>query len=61
MCSDLTPTEKAKYRMVQDIREEYGGSGGARRKVGAVVGKKVRYYCVYSYDCCYVVGWWCQD
>ena len=44
MCSNLTPAEKAKHGMVQDIRKEYGGSrgiGGAKKKVKATLGRKV--------------------
>lgn len=45
MCSELTPKEKAKYGMVYDIREEYGGSRGAKRKIVSAIGRKVRYEC----------------
>ena len=53
MLSHLTPIEKASVGLVQDIREEYGGSGkvvansgGARKKVYAGGVMKVRYACV---------------
>ena len=52
MLSHLTPVEKASVGLVQDIREEYGGSGkvwgGARKKVYAGVVKEGRYDCVCS-------------
>ena len=44
MCSNLTPAKKAKYGMTQDIRKEYGGSGGiggAKKKVKAALARKV--------------------
>ena len=54
MLNHLTPIEKASMGLVQDIREEYGGSGklvansgGARKKVYASGAMKVRYTCVY--------------
>ena len=44
MCYNLTPAEMAKYGMSRDIRKEYvgnGGVGGAKKKVKAVMVKKV--------------------
>ena len=50
MLNHLTPIEKASMGLVQDIREEYGGSGkavassgGARKKVYAGGVMKVRF------------------
>ena len=45
MCSELTPAQKAMHGMVQDIRKEYGGSGGAKKKFRAATGGKVKYEC----------------
>ena len=45
MCSDFTPAQKAMHGMTQDIRKEYGGSGGVKKKVKAATGGKVKYEC----------------
>ena len=42
MCCKLTPAQKATHGMVQDIRKEYGGSGGAKKKVKAALERKER-------------------
>ena len=48
MCSDYTPAQKALYGMTQDVRKEYGGSGGSggvKKKIKAATGGKVKFVC----------------
>ena len=45
MCSDFKPALKAMHGMTQDIRKEYGGSGGVKKKVKPATGGKVKFVC----------------
>ena len=45
MCSDFTLARKALHGMTQNVRKEYGGSGGVKKKIKAATGRKVKFVC----------------